>query len=487
MNVNVDYLPKKDYCRFEIDDLGVFDRLREEFSVPNEAKKFVKGPNRRFIPDRIYFITPTGQCHYGIAPLILEWLKKNVNTRTVNYNFTEAYNNKFKIKPWGEVKDDLNLKLRDYQKVAVNKALDQGFGTLVMGTGAGKTLTISSIIHNLFSMNQVKRVMILVPDNGLVVQFHHDLVEDYGLKQKVCLFYDKFNTIDEDAEIIIANRPLFLARFAANEKFFREKIDCLIVDEAHSIKRDNKVSKCIEKMRNKFRYGFTGTLAENREDKMRNIGLLGHVIYEKTSKELRDEGFLTSATVQILNLEYTKNVCKGLDYQAEKEWLGICKERNEFLTKLLFTLRKNSLVMVNYLNHGFTLEEYLKKFNESLPQEKKKKIYFIRGEVDTDTREEVKKLMEKENDIICIAITKIFSTGINIKNLHNIVLAAGGKSSVTVVQSIGRGLRLHPDKKELNIWDVVDTNYKYAKKHAEKRQEIYATEKIPTKIRKITL
>lgn len=60
MNVNVDYLPKKDYCRFEIDDLGVFDRLREEFSVPNEAKKFVKGPNRRFIPDRIYFITPTG-------------------------------------------------------------------------------------------------------------------------------------------------------------------------------------------------------------------------------------------------------------------------------------------------------------------------------------------------------------------------------------------------------------------------------------------
>jgi superfamily II DNA or RNA helicase len=107
--------------------------------------------------------------------------------------------------------------------------------------------------------------------------------------------------------------------------------------------------------------------------------------------------------------------------------------------------------------------------------------------VDTDTREEVKKLMEKENDIICIAITKIFSTGINIKNLHNIVLAAGGKSSVTVVQSIGRGLRLHPDKKELNIWDIVDTNYKYSKKHAEKRQEIYATEKIPTKIRNISL
>lgn len=487
MKVTVDYLPNKNYCRFVIDDLDIFDRVREEFSVPNEAKKFVKGPNRRFIPDRIYFITPTGQCHFGIAPIILDWIKKNVNTRTVTYSFTDAYKERFTPQEWGEVRDDLKLKLRDYQKEAVHHALNQGFGTFVMGTGAGKSLTISSIIHNLFDKKKVKRVMILVPDNGLVVQFNNDLVNDYGLTQKVCLFYDKFNTIDEDAEIIIANRPLFLARYAANEKFFKEKIDCLIVDEAHSIKKDNKVSKFIEKMKCKYRYGFTGTLAENKEDKMRNLGLLGPIMYEKTSKELRDEGFLTSATVQILNLTYTKNICKGLEYQAEKEWLGICKERNEFLTKLLFTLRKNSLVMVNYLNHGFTLEEYLNKFNASLPEEKRKKIYFIRGEVDTESREEVKKLMEKDDDIICIAITKIFSTGINIKNLHNIVLAAGGKSSVTVVQSIGRGLRLHPDKKELNIWDVVDKNYKYAAKHAEKRQEIYAKEKIPTKMRNISL
>lgn len=367
MNVTVDYLPKKNYCRFVIDDMTIFDNLREAFSVKNEAKKFVKGPNRRFIPDRIYFITPTGQCHFGLAPIILDWIKKNVNTRTVKYSFSDTYKEKFKREEWGEVRDDLKLKLRDYQKEAVERALSQGFGTFVMGTGAGKTLTISSIIHNLFDKEKVKRVMILVPDNGLVVQFHGDLVEQYGLTQKVCLFYDKFNTIDEDAEIIIANRPLFLARWAANEKFFREKIDCLIVDEAHSIKKDNKVSKHIEKMVTKYRYGFTGTLAENEEDKMRNLGLLGPIMYEKTSKELRDEGFLTDVTVQCLHLNYTKNVCKGLDYQAEKEWLGICKERNEFLTKLLFTLRKNSLVMVNYLNHGFTLEEYLKKWNESVP------------------------------------------------------------------------------------------------------------------------
>ena len=104
-----------------------------------------------------------------------------------------------------------------------------------------------------------------------------------------------------------------------------------------------------------------------------------------------------------------------------------------------------------------------------------KKIYFIRGEIDTDTRDEIKKLMEVEDDIICIAITKIFSTGINIKNLHNIILASGGKSSVTVVQSIGRGLRLHPEKKELNI---CDKGYKYSTAHGDKRIKIYEKEKI---------
>ena len=119
MKVSVDYLPTKNYCRFLIDDTKIFDKLREHFSVVNEAKKFVKGPARHFTPDRIYFITATGQCHFGIAPLILDWISKNVHDRCVSYTYTDAYKNYFKKEPWGEVLDDLNLKLRDYQKEAV--------------------------------------------------------------------------------------------------------------------------------------------------------------------------------------------------------------------------------------------------------------------------------------------------------------------------------------------------------------------------------
>ena len=480
MEVSVEYSERTLLCKIIVSDMDVFDRLREHFSIPNEGKKFIKGPRKRFIPDRIYFITPTGSCLFGMAPDMLAWIQKNVHDRTVKYKFSDEFKKRYALSDFKEedIQDNLNFKLRDYQKECVGLAMKHGFGTFVLGTGAGKTLTISSILHNLFYHGKIKKAMILVPDNGLVTQFNDELVNQYGLKQNICLFYDKYNTIDKDAEIIIANRPLFLARFAANEKFFRDELDCLIVDEAHSIKRDNKVSKMLEKIRAKYRYGFTGTLAENIEDKYKNIGILGPIRYEKTSKQLRDEGFLSSVMVNCLYLDYGTNVLTGLDYQGEKDLLSTLDIRNEFIARLLCACKKNSLVMVNYLNHGFALEEMTKKINEQLGTNKE--IYFIRGEIETDARDEIKKLMEKTSNVICIAITKIFSTGINIKNLHNIVLAAGGKSSVTVVQSIGRGLRIHPDKKELNIWDIADKGYKYSLNHAIRRREIYEIEKIPT-------
>ena len=200
---------------------------------------------------------------------------------------------------------------------------------------------------------------------------------------------------------------------------------------------------------------------------------------------MRDEGFLSNVTVNCLFLDYGKNVCTGLNYLGEKELLSTLDIRNDFIARLLCACKKNSLVMVNFLNHGFALEDTVKKVNEELGT--KKDIYFIRGEIETDVRDEIKKLMEKNSNIVCIAITKIFSTGINIKNLHNIVLAAGGKSSVTVVQSIGRGLRLHPDKKELNIWDIADKGYKYSLNHAIRRKERYDSEKIPVVSRTISI
>lgn len=410
--------------------------------------------------------------------MIISWLKENVHDYTVDYRFSDAFKARMEKDTENyELVDDLKLSPRDYQQEAIRLAMRHRFGTFVMGTGAGKTLTISCILNQLFHYKKIKKALILVPDNGLVTQFHDELLNQYGLQKKISLFYDKQNKIDPDADITIANRPLFLSRFEENEKFFRETVDCLIVDEAHSMKKSNKVSKCIEKMSAFYRFGFTGTLAEEKEDKMKNLGILGPVRYTKTSKELRDEGFLSDVTIYSLKLKYPE-LFSFDGYREEIEFMQLNELRNKFLRNLTFGLPNNTLLLVNFLVHGFALEEMFKQYNETLPPEKRKQVYFIRGEVENDTRDEIKRLMEKDDNVICIAITKIFSTGINIKNLHHVVLAAGGKSSVTVVQSIGRGLRLHPNKKRLCIWDIADQGYKYSMNHLAKRLSIYNQEKI---------
>jgi len=127
--------------------------------------------------------------------------------------------------------------------------------------------------------------------------------------------------------------------------------------------------------------------------------------------------------------------------------------------------------MVDYIRHGERLLEILSTNTN-------REVYFIQGSVDADVREDIRKKMEHKDNVICVAISKIFSTGIDIKNLHYIVFAGGGKAKIKILQSIGRGLRLHKDKKMLHIVDIHD-QLQYSSKHGEKRIEFYEQEKIP--------
>jgi len=57
------------------------------------------------------------------------------------------------------------------------------------------------------------------------------------------------------------------------------------------------------------------------------------------------------------------------------------------------------------------------------------------------------------------------------------VFAGGGKAKIKILQSIGRGLRKHKDKKKVVIIDVADQLY-YGKKHMNKRLSIYKEENL---------
>ena len=195
---------------------------------------------------------------------------------------------------------------------------------------------------------------------------------------------------------------------------------------------------------------------------------------EKSSAELRSENFLTNVKVKVFNLEYASKPPKISNtnttdrYFAELEFLSKNKFRNSIIEKICTNFKNNILIMINNLDHGKELFDQLSKIES-------KQVFYIKGEVEVQDREIIKDIMEKNDNVVCIAISAIFSTGINIKNIHAIVFAAGGKSFTRIVQSIGRGLRLNENKDNLLIVDILD-KLEYGIKHGQKRKEIYNKE-----------
>jgi superfamily II DNA or RNA helicase len=285
----------------------------------------------------------------------------------------------------------------------------------------------------------------------------------------------------ENTDVIIVNSENLVSKFDDNS--WIKDVDLLIVDECHRCTGTSKISKLITKIKTPNRFGFTGTFPKDQYDVWKILGTFGPLLFEKNSKELRDENILTDVVVKMILLNHSssdipkKNKNKDKtpteDYNIELSYIYNSEKRNNIIYKIVSKIPNNTLILVNHLEHG---EALLKSLNVL----KDKSVVFIKGEVELNERVEVIANMEVCDNIVCIAMSSIFSTGINIKNLHNIVFASGGKSFVRIVQGIGRGLRLHENKSKLVIFDIYD-NLKYSTNHAEERKQIYDDEQIPYK------
>jgi superfamily II DNA or RNA helicase len=257
-----------------------------------------------------------------------------------------------------------------------------------------------------------------------------------------------------------------------------QDIDAIVVDECHHIKKSNEITKIIDLCNTNHKFGFTGTLPEDKIDQWTIIGKIGPVIYTKKSYELRKDKHVVPAIAQIIEIDYNKkpvrnfgNMLATENYRNEMDFLITNDFRNETIKKIASNCQNNVLILVDYLKHG----EKLKKILEL--NLKNKNVYYISGEMDVIDREKIRKIMEEKQNVVCIAISKVFSTGINIKNLHYIIFAGGGKSKIKTLQSIGRGLRLHSSKTTLYIIDIADQLH-YGIQHQLKRQEFYGQENI---------
>jgi superfamily II DNA or RNA helicase len=360
---------------------------------------------------------------------------------------------------------DLSLYPYDYQKECISTLLKASKGICVVATAGGKSLIITYLIHGIKQFHPDSKALIIVPTKQLVQQFRDDIIGYYE-DDIISIGIVDSDHKEFDRDIVIStwqslqNQPDELQHFNA-----------LIVDEVHTAQADVLLGILKNCENAKFRFGVTGTLPVNRLDKLNVLSYLGPVFKTYTGKDLADLGYVSQCVIKQIHINY-ENKYTG-KYNDIKDLVF----HNPFrinLIKYIIKNRDNSiLILVDKIEkEGEPLYKILK---ESFPD---KKVIFLSGKDKSSTRDEWRKKMHTDNDIVCIATYPIFQQGVNIPSLRTIILSSSTKSFIRVIQSLGRILRKHVSKElgGAELFDICD-NVRYLKDHAQRRERHYIKEK----------
>jgi superfamily II DNA or RNA helicase len=418
--------------------------------------------------------------YHGLVPYIEKFCKErdykieidSEITVTDNYSLKEA--DDF-IKTLG-----LPFEPRDYQTNSFVHAIRNKRILLLSPTASGKSLIIYLILR--YIQQTQRKGLLIVPTTSLVEQMYTDF-ESYGYNsEQYChrQYAGKDNVTDKFLTI-----TTWQSIYKLNTQWF-EPYGMVIGDEAHLFKAKSLAS-IMEKLNEcKYRFGFTGTLDGTQTHKLVLEGLFGAVKKVTTTAKLIEDNHLSAFKIKCLVLKHSdaeKKLMARKTYQEEMDYLVRHDGRNKFISKLTLSLEGNTLVLFQYVDkHGKDLYKQIKDKAHD-----KRHVFFVHGGVDGEDREAIRQIVEKEKDAIIIASYGTFSTGVNIRNLHNIVFSSPTKSMIRTLQSIGRGLRLGDDKEEAVLYDISDdlrtkswTNH--TMNHFAERIKIYTDEQFQYKI-----
>ena len=371
---------------------------------------------------------------------------------------------------------------RDYQLEGFHHALSYKKSLLVSPTASGKSLIIYLIVRAL----NVK-TLIIVPTTSLVSQLYADF-QEYGWDSaKYChQVYAGQDKVSDKLVVISTWQSIYKLQ----KKIF-EPYKLVIGDEAHGFKSKSLTSIMTKCVNAEYRIGTTGTLDGTQTHKLVLEGLFGKVYKVITTKKLIDRKQLASFRVDIIILKYPDVICeqfRKIKYVDELEFIVGHEKRNKYIRNLVLSLEGNTLLLFRLVKkHGRILYDMIKEKTDD-----NRKTFFVFGGTETETREQIRAIAETERDAIIVASYGVFSTGINIRNLHNIIFASPSKSRIRNLQSIGRGLRLSDNNQETVLYDIADdlrwkNRKNYAYRHHEDRMKIYDEEKFPYKIYNISL
>ena len=431
-----------------------------------------------------------GHIYYGLLPYIQKFCESRQYHLEIEPQLLEK--NSFSEKDCEDFLKTLELpfEAREYQIKAIHNAIKNNRSLLVSPTGSGKSLIIYSLTRY-----YNKKTLIIVPTISLVSQMFSDFKE-YAKNQpqyhvdKVCHPIYSGKEKITDSNVVIST---WQSIYKLSRKWF-EQFDVVIGDEVHLFKAKSLTSIMEKFDKTKYRFGTTGTLDGTQVNKLVLEGLFGTKFSVTSTKELMDKKHLAELSIDCIVLKYDKNVIKlhkKDSYQDEMKFLIQNERRNNFIKNLAIKTESNCLVIFQFVEkHGKILYELIKeKVDKTDPN---RKVFFVSGETDAESREEVRSITEKEKNAIIVASSGVFSTGINIKNLENIIFASPTKSRIKTLQSIGRTLRIGDNSNKAKLYDIVDdmtdkSHKNFAVKHFLERVKIYDEEKFKYKLFKVNL
>ena len=477
-------IKKKNEVYLQIDcDPHIKHELQDEFTFDVPGAKFMPQYRSKYWDGKIrLFNLQKSQIYVGLLDKIVQFCRRY----DYEYEFEDS---KFYGLPYQEtesvshegVKDYLTgiskYKPRDYQIEGVFDALQKNRRLLISPTGSGKSLMIYAITR--YHTEHKRSTLIIVPTTSLVEQMYKDFIDYSWDADTYChKIYAGKDLLSEKQVIISTWQSIYkLPRTWFN------RFDVVIGDEAHQFKSKSLVSIMTKLYDTKYRYGFTGTLDGTQTHKWVLEGLFGPSYKIINTKELQEKGYLAKLNIRVLLLKHDPTAFDT--YQDEIEFLITHKKRNNFIKNLAHDLKGNTLILYSRVaTHGEVLYDIINKVE--------RKIFFVHGGVDVEERESVRQITEKESDAIIIASFGTFSTGINIKNLHNVIFASPSKSRIRTLQSIGRVLRKSKDKLNATLYDIADdckkgSKQNYTLNHLIERIKYYNEEKFSYEIIQIKI
>ena len=465
------------HINYELADFFCFEVESAKFMQKNKRYKGWDGMIRLYSPG-------TGEIYCGLVSYLTEWAKE----RGYTYEFEECKffghpeeKNEF-ITPEGVASfvRSLNLphRVRDYQYKAVYEALRYNRRLLLSPTASGKSLMIYSLVR--YHVNANRNVLIVVPTTSLVEQMYKDF-EEYGwMASKYCHRIYAGQEKYTDHSVVITT---WQSVYKEPRRWF-DRFEVVIGDEAHLFKAKSLTSLMSKLHECKYRVGFTGTLDGANANQLVLEGVFGRCSQVTRTSELMKAGHVAKLKVKVIVLKHEEKLFEG--YQDEIDYLVEHSGRNKFLRNLAKDLKGNTLVLFNYVDrHGIPLYEMINS-NTDRP------VHLVHGGVNVDDREEIRRLTEKSDDAIIVASYGTFSTGINIKKLHNVIFASPSKSRVRNLQSIGRVLRKGENKSQATLYDIADDistdrGNNYTLNHLMERVKVYNEEKFNYEIIEVKL